>query len=75
MEARGRTSLWPTVAVVAAVATLIGLPLWSEGFGFNPLWGPFQALRRFGWAVLLALGIRWAWRGRSDRRVAAGSHP
>ncbi len=57
-------SLLPTLALLATVTLLVGLPLWNEGFAFNPLWGPFQALRRFGWAILGGLAIRWVWRAR-----------
>ena len=47
------------MAVIALVTLLIGMPLWADGYTFNPLWGPIHAVRRFRWAILGALAIRW----------------
>ena len=82
-QERTTTSLLPAMAVIAVVTLLVGMPLWADGYSFNPLWGPIHAVRRFRWAILAALAIRWllharatgSWRLPPPRRLlpSAGS--
>jgi len=56
------------MAVIAIVTLLVGMPLWADGYTFNPLWGPIHAVRRFRWAILGALAIRWLLHARATGR-------